>query len=391
MLLWAREESGYPLERVAKKLNVKVDRAAAWEQSEGPTPTMRQIRELSKFYHRPLSLFFQAKPPKLAPLASEYRRLPGVEIGHESPELRLAVRQMSIRREQSLNLIEELGDTIPDFNLKAKLNEDPAVVAERLRKALGISLENQLAWRDEWLAWRRWREAVDGLGVLVFHFFKVRLAEARGLSLLKFPMPVVGINNKENVPGSKSYTLVHELIHLMLAHGHEEVPALKENRNTKQWEGVERFAEAAASHVLVPEVALRNAALRNAAGPKHGNVSWDIAEVRKLAKQFRISPLAMATRLRASGYMTWTGYNSWKGRWNDYVKDLKPRSGGISSQADQALNRAGRPFVQLVLEALDANRLTALDASRYLNLKFKHFVELRTNLRMSMSRSNSDG
>ena len=110
VLLWAREESGFPRERVAHKLQVKVERVASWEQEGERAPTLRQIQKLARFYHRPLSLFFLSSPPKLPPLAADYRRLPNVVPGHESPELRLAVRQMSIRREQSINLIGELGE-----------------------------------------------------------------------------------------------------------------------------------------------------------------------------------------------------------------------------------------------------------------------------------------
>jgi len=385
VLSWARKESGYPLDSVARKLNIKkVERVASWEQPGGEAPTMRQVQLLARIYHRPLSLFFQPKPPKLAPLAAEYRRLPGVVSGEESPELRLAVRQMSNRRDRTMNLLEELGEAVPAFKLRAHLNEEPAAVAARLRDALNISIETQTAWRDEWQAWRGWRESVEKLGVLVFQFLKVNLGEVRGISLLKFPMPVVGINSKEKVAGSKSYTVIHELIHLMLAAGHEEEPAIKEKRTEKQWEGVEHFAENTASHVLVPE-----SVLQTAAGPKHRNAPWSLDDVKKLARQFRISPLAMATRLRASGYMTWPAYQTWKENWNAYVKTLKPKGGGIATPAEKAINRTGKPFVQLVLEALDSNRLTSVDAARYLDLKFQHFDELRQNIRFSMIRSEA--
>ena len=33
--------------------------------------------------------------------------------------------------------------------------------------------------------------------------------------------------------------------------------------------------------------------------------------------------------------------------------------------------------MQLVLEALDANRITSVDAARYLDLRFEHFGKLR--------------
>jgi hypothetical protein len=37
----------------------------------------------------------------------------------------------------------------------------------------------------------------------------------------------------------------------------------------------------------------------------------------------------------------------------------------------------------LVLEALSANRLTAVEASRYLDLRFEHFDKLRQHLSTS--------
>ncbi len=306
-------------------------------------------------------------------MAAEYRRLPGVTPGQESPELRLAVRQMINRRETALLLMEELGEPISAFALQAHLNENPEAVGGRLRAALGIAVEAQLEWRDEWQAWREWRAAVEQLRVLVFQFPKVGLTDALGLSLLRFPMPVVGVNSKAQ-PELKCYTLLHEVIHLMLATGHEEASALLEKRSGEEWEAVERFAEFAASYVLVPETALR------AATPNRSQ-DWDILAVRRLARRFRITPLAMATRLRASGYMGWPQYRAWKESWNDYVKTLPPRTGGFAHPVDIALNRNGRPYVQLVLEALAANRITSVDASRHLALKFEHFDKLKESLR----------
>jgi len=53
---------------------------------------------------------------------------------------------------------------------------------------------------------------------------------------------------------------------------------------------------------------------------------------------------------------------------------------------DKTLGRSGRPFVQLVLEALDMNRITAVQASHYLDLRFEHFDKLRDELRMAPMR-----
>jgi Zn-dependent peptidase ImmA (M78 family) len=309
-------------------------------------------------------------------LAAEYRRLPGVRPGVESPEFRLAMRVMLQRRELAIQLNDELGFAVPEFQTAARLSEGPTTVGQRLREALGVAIEQQLAWRDEWQAWREWRSAVEQSGVLVFQFPKVPLEQTRGVSVLDFPLPAVGINSKESAPGARIYSLLHELVHVALALGKEETVALREPRSDTQWMDVERFAEEAASEAIIPQSALEQQ-LRGTAVARDG---WDVARVRTLAARFRVTPLAMATRLRSAGAMSWDGYRQWRADWGDYVSSLKPRRGGIASPVDKTLGRAGRPFVQLVLEALDANRITAVEASRYLDLRFDQIEKLRGEL-----------
>jgi Zn-dependent peptidase ImmA (M78 family)/DNA-binding XRE family transcriptional regulator len=375
VLAWARTEGGWQPEQVAKSLQVKPERVLAWEQGER-RPTYRQAEHLARFFHRPLSIFFQPAPPALPPLASEYRRLPGVTVGAESPALRLALRQMLNRRDVAQDLFDELGEPAPSFDLSAHLHEGAAAVGRRLRDALGVSMDAQFGWANGWQAWRGWRGAAEAAGALVFQFAKVALEEARGLSLLEWPLPVVGINGRESVPEAKGFTLMHELVHLMLARGQEERPALEERRSAEEWSEVERFAEGAASHALVPEQALAQA--MGAARPQ--DRAWSLDEVQRLARRFRLTPLALATRLRESGYMSWARYQAWRGEWTDFVATLPARGGGFASPAEKALGRAGRPFVKLVLEAMGANRITSVDAARFLDLKFQHFDQLRSLL-----------
>ncbi|MGH9392723.1 MAG: XRE family transcriptional regulator [Terriglobales bacterium] len=373
VVAWARAESGYDVDRAAKSLQVKPERIVAWESGKRQ-PTPRQIEKLAHLYRRPLGVFFLQQPPEVPPLGAEYRRLPNVEPGQESPELRLALRQMLIRRENALNLMGELGEPVPEFRLKAHLREKPEEVGRRLREALGIDLKEQRAWPNEWRAWAAWRRSAERIGVLVFVFSRVKLAEVRGMALLRRPLPVAAINSKE-IPESKAYTLLHETVHVMLAAGDEEKPALKERRPAAEWNKVERFAEFAASRAMVPEQAFAEQV--QALGTPQ---SWDIESVRRLARRFRVTPLAAATRLRESRFMTWEAYRHWREQWNEFTASLPPRRGGIASPAEKAVNRAGRPFAQLVLEALAANRITSIEAARYLELRFDHLEAVRSHL-----------
>jgi Zn-dependent peptidase ImmA (M78 family)/DNA-binding XRE family transcriptional regulator len=371
LLSWARRESGLSAETVARRVAVNVARIEAWEQGERK-PSVRQVMKLARVYRRPFGLFFLAQPPAVEPLAAEYRRLPGVTPGEESPEFRLAVRVMLQRREVAL----ELGAaSFPAFSLSARTSESPEVVGRRLRDGLGIAIETQRAWKNEWVAWREWRAAVEAIGVLVFQFPKVPLTEARGLALLLDPLPAIGINSKESAPGARIFTLVHELVHLALGRAREEAVALRERRSDDEWMAVERFAEEAASHAIIPEAALREEL------SAHRSRDWDVAQVRTLARRFRVTPRAMATRLRSAGVMTWDRYRRWLAEWDVVVAAMPPRHGGIATPVDKAIGRAGRPFTQLVLEALDTNQISAVDASHFLDLRFDHFHALRSELR----------
>jgi Zn-dependent peptidase ImmA (M78 family) len=376
LLAWARDESGYPPELVADRLKVKPERLLAWERGD-LKPTVRQVQLLARFYHRPFGVFFLPQPPLLPPMAGEYRRLPGVKPGAESPELRLALRIMSQRREVALQLLDELGNPIAEFETSAHLLEGPNEVGNRLRVLLGVTNDEQLEWKDEWEGWRRWREAVEAAGILVFQFPRVSLNQVRGLSLLKFPLPVIGINTKESAPGARVFTLLHELTHIALSVGREEKPALGETRDDAAWSQVERFAEEAASAALIPANVLAGFLGRMSVSRD----AWDVPLVRSLAKKFRATPLAMATRLRVEGALTWDGYLRWKEDWSDYLKTLKLPPSGFASPVDKALGCGGRPLAQLVVEALDANRITAAEACRHLDLRFDHFDELRMELR----------
>ena len=269
-----------------------------------------------------------------------------------------------------------MGFAVPEFRTAARLSEGPTQSGSVFAKRWALPSSSNWPGGTSGRRGGSGDSAVEQAGVLVFQFPKVPLEQTRGVSVLDFPLPAVGINSKESAPGARIYSLLHELVHIALALGKEETVALREPRSDTQWMEVERFAEEAASEAIIPQSALEQQ-LRGITVARDG---WDVARVRALAARFRVTPLAMATRLRSAGAMSWDGYRQWRADWSDYVSSLKPRRGGIASPVDKTLGRAGRPFAQLVLEALDANRITAVEASRYLDLRFDHIDKLRGEL-----------
>ena len=373
IIAWARQDSGYAPERIADRLKVSVDRLLSWEQGAG-VPTLKQLERLAKFLRRPLSAFFQDAPPQLPPLATEYRRLPGVRPGAESPELRLALRQMINRRERALDLSSELDAEPVPLALRAHHWEAVPTVSARLRTALGIHDADQRTWRDGWRAWRQWRTAVENLGVLVFQFPGVALDEVRGLCLLHQPLPVIGINSKELSPEARSFTLLHELTHLALANAGDEASALRDAHDEPGWRDLERFAERVASNAILPTSLLDDLLIE--AAPS----AFDVPNVRTLARRIGLTPLAVATRLWDDGRMSTEAYREWRQGWDLWLADHPSRGGGFATPDQQALGRNGRPFVRLVFDALSQNRITATDAARYLDIRYQHFQKLTQRL-----------
>src|SRR5262245_5704827 len=249
LLVWARERAGYALEQAAEKFRLgkksteeKLEKLRLWESGE-ERPTLRQAQDLAKLYKRPFTIFFLPEPPQDPPVQSEYRRLRGVKPGKESPELRFALRDLRRRRDFAIELFEENEEQPPRFELSAHVNENPEIVGKRLRDATGISLETQLGWKGEYPAWRAWRDAVEGLGTLVFQIPGVDYEEVRGVCLFIHPLPVIGINSKE-AAFARPYTLLHEVTHLMLNRVGDERPAPQEQRSPEELDKLELFADA---------------------------------------------------------------------------------------------------------------------------------------------------
>ncbi len=384
LLIWAREQAGYALERVAEKFRLgkksveeRLETLRQWEAGE-TRPTLRQAQELAKLYKRPFTIFFLRERPHDPPVQSEYRRLRGVRPGKESPELRFALRDLRRRRDFALELLEENEEEPPAFKLSAHLNESTEIVGQRLRDATGIRLEAQLGWKGEYPAWRAWRDAVENLGTLVFQIPGIEYEEVRGVCLFVHPLPVIGINSKE-AAFARPYTLLHEVTHLMLNRVGDEQPAAQERRSTEEWEKLERFSDAVAAAALLPrEAILAEERVRN-----HGrDPNWDDDDVLFLARRYSVTPLALITRLLSLGKTNWNFYNSWTREWKRrWAHRTQREQKGGPSRVETILSRVGPTFATLVLDSLERDLISPMSAADYLDLKVYHFENLKHELR----------
>lgn len=373
VLVWARESLGLSRAEAARKLKVKEERLAAWEDDAGARrPTVNQLRKIADTYKRSLAVFFLPKAPKDFQVAmQDFRRLPGEEPHAMSMSLRLAVRKAVERRDVALELARALGVELPELTLTAELTEKPEDVAERIRTALGVPLEQQHSWANRYEALNGWRRVVEHLGILVFHADRIGMKDARGFSLNERPLPVIALNAKD-APQGRIFTLLHELTHLALREG--GLCDLHEHDVKTAGVDAEVFCNHVAGAVIAPGSALRNETLVLQHAPRRG---WDDEEIDELARRFWMSREAMLRRLTLVGAATLAEYERFRATLQAMPK--KPQKGFLSPPV-KSLRNFGFFFSTLAIDAYHDEVITGSDLAGHLELKLKHLPKVEQAL-----------
>ncbi|OHB74309.1 MAG: hypothetical protein A2Z25_23305 [Planctomycetes bacterium RBG_16_55_9] len=214
ILKWARETIGKSIEEVARRLDISESVVERWESGE-KRPTLKQLRELSKFYKRPLAAFFLSAPPAEAPTPTDFRTLPKTSKKPFSEKTLLAMRRA--RRLQAL--ANELSKTLDrEYRLEvgqAALSDNLQWLASQVRERLGVTIEEQLNWKNEAAALTEWRRRVEEGGVLIFEQ-PFPFEEGRAFSFAEAERPVIVLNSNDPATNGRIFSLFHEYAHLLL-------------------------------------------------------------------------------------------------------------------------------------------------------------------------------
>ena len=278
------------------------------------------------------------------------------------------------RRSLILELLEASKTDVPTFDETAALSEDPENVGTRLRGRLGISLDDQTSWRDGRRGFNAWRAHIEAKGVLVFQAAGVPLEEMRAYSIAAFPLPVIVLNRKD-VPQARSFSLLHELGHLLLkSEGLRDLSTRVDPPPAEQ--RLEVFCNAVAAASLMPSEAV----MRHPIVQHHDTGdTWQDPEINELARHFSVSREALLRRLLTLGMTTTRFYDLKRKQYRkEYQSAPKPK--GFLSPPQGALTVLDTPFVRLVLDSLDTGHLTTSDASDYLGIRLKHLPALASAL-----------
>ena len=374
VIRWARESMGMSIEDVAHKLKRSSEEVRAWE-SEGSasSPTYAQLESLAyKVFKRPLAIFFLPAPPDEIQPTREFRTLPDADLQTLNADTYVQVRKAHAYQ---ITLKEVFDGRNPgersivrDVALDMQLSVETQ--ASSVRKALGISLEDQLGWKTDEHALKRWREAVEAHGVFVFKApFKQK--DISGFCLLDADFPLIYLNNG-TTKTRQIFSLLHELAHLLLnVSGISKFEQSYMSRLPVAERRIEQFCNKVAAEILIPS---------DDFGQQIAGLPSDVESMQdhlysNLANRYGVSREAVLRRLLDLGRVSQVFYEQKAKLW---ASQRKAASGGdwYASQNTYLSDK----FAREVIGRHYRNQISVEQASEYLGIKAKNFAGLEQRI-----------
>jgi Zn-dependent peptidase ImmA (M78 family) len=292
---WALNEDGRPLPELAQAIRVEVDTLDGWTSGDAK-PTGTQFSRMVEVLKRPRALFFLPLAPAAASLPANFRHPPG-EDRDVSADARRLIRQA--RRVQAAVSWARRDEPVLDLP-RATVDSAPEATAETVRRWLAVSPSDRVAWRSPMDTYRGWRAALESRGVLVFEL-PIGSGDVRGFSAWDDRAPLIVANLTSVSPAARTFTLAHELGHLVT----RQDSACLEPDGVNPFAGeIERWCEAFAGAFLMPRDEVRSLARERGIG----DLAADLEDIQALMRRFGVSARASALRLIDLGYAPRTLY-----------------------------------------------------------------------------------
>jgi len=348
-----RENSGYSVEELAKKLGVSEKKIEDVESSKDSF-TITQLKSLAKIYKIPLAAFFSEDIPHI-PSLPDYRINRDKKL---NPEAFVAIR----RAKYLSDMIVELSGKKSKFPTFPE-NLPPDELARIFRRYLGIGEIPKL--KDSYRTLEFYKNLIEEkLGILIIEY-PLKNDNVRAFSL-KRDLAVIVLNESDE-PKVKLFSLFHEIAHLLK--GSEGICEI--DVDSEKFE-IERFCDKFAAEFLVPASDLKLEIEKKA----KRELSDDI--ISELARRYGVSKHVMMLRLLNLGYITKDRYRRFKESFDKAkLEELKKKKVSGSRNWERTyFNRAGRLAIREVSRAYERGEISFFEASRILNMKIKYAERL---------------
>ena len=365
VLVWARESLVLTRNQTTEKTAISASRLVQLETGE-KQPTLEELKALSKAYKRTIATLLLNKSPKEKPLPVDRRTVDskGLEYFHEKTIM--AVRKARALAQSFVELREEMGEEFSKFSLSAFIQDKPQIVANKVRQLLQLNEIREITNIN--YALEAYIEKIESLGIAVFQL-SLTQDNLRGFSIVDDIVPIIGIKRGGEQAHSKTFTLFHELGHILLNEG--GLCDLSEKPNLE----IEKWCNAFSAEILVPSAELlRMETVLDY--QRQGQKVWAKKDLIELANYFHVGPLVILRSLLEKQLTTKTFYKEKHEKWNkpQFGRAKNPEGRNI---AKETINEKGRTYIGLAFKAFDQNRINIKDLSDLLGVKLSYIPKTR--------------
>lgn len=365
VLVWARESLALTRTQASESTGISPKRLLQLELGE-KQPTLEEIKAFSKTYKRTIATLLLNKPPQEKPLPADRRTVDSKALGHFHEKTIMAVRKARALAQSVVDLRNEMGVAFPKFQMAATIQDDPQMVAGKIRRMLQLDEIREVKSLKTSL--EAYIEKVESLGVAVFQL-SLTQDDVRGFAIVDDIVPIIGLKRGGEPPHSKIFTLFHELGHIILNEG-----AISDLSVNPLWE-LEKWCNAFAAEVLIPTSELLRMPIVHEY-QKQGQKIWANKHLYGLADYFHVGPLAILRRLLENGLTTKDFYKERHEKWNkpQFGRSKNPEGRNL---AREAVQEKGKTYIGLAFKAFDQNRINVKDLSDFLGVKLSYIPKTR--------------
>lgn len=373
IIKWARESMNITLSEASSKLNIDANKLKNIEDGVEPA-SYSMLENMARVYGRPVVLFFFSRIPEEPTPAKQFRTLPDVAFYEFDPNMYKLFRKALIMQ---LN-VKELKDNISIFeNIQIELKEkDIKYSCTKVRELLGIDMLQQKKKNNISESFEMWRDAFEKIGISVFKDSFQNNAYSGFCIYDKF-FPVILINN--NLSKSRQlFTLFHELCHLLFKTSGIDIEndeIINSNINSRVDKNIEQFCNKFAGEFLVPTEDFLNEYYFIK------NINFDIDEIcKRLSKLYTVSKEVILRKMVDNNLVSSDYYSLLVNKWEEELMNMPKRK----KQGNYYYNKfayLGKNYVSTVLKNYFNNSISSIQASNYLMLKPKNFIEFSGRFR----------
>jgi Zn-dependent peptidase ImmA (M78 family) len=374
MLKWCRTNMRLTTAEVAMAMQRDESDIIAWEDGS-ESPTFAQLRRLGQIYKRPVAVFYLPENPRDFTLLKDFRRLRGGESQEFSPALSYLIRTCRERQEWIAEYARQEGEEELPFVNSASINDDAAVAGQSLRDMLGAKIANQRNLSSVDAGFRYWRDLCESIGVYVFVATRANVStdEMRGFALPDTIAPVVVVNGAERSYAARTFTLLHEMAHVLIGIGGVSDLSVSSQPRTED-QRTEVFCNAVAAEALVPRDDFRQRALIYASNPD--------SALSPLATFYRVSEQVIARRLFDLQIADRLFYDRKIAEFSAReVSDVDESNEEFRIPMEtRVMNSVGRRFSRAAISAFHSGSISGPTLSDLLNMRLQHLHNLEQKL-----------